>query len=207
MIIIQCDQRDAKWFSERRGIPTASRFSDIVTATHKERNGERRETYIHELVAERMSGTTQEHYVSSAMERGIVLEDEARKWYELKTGRTVNQVGVVFQNKYKKWACSPDGLWEDRGLEIKCPLRQTVIKYLIDGKPTGDHIVQMQASMWITGLRKWDYVLYTDEPNIPSVIWEVEQDQKFFEAFDRFLPAFCDEVEKVLKVCEHYRLT
>lgn len=205
MIIIQCDQQDATWFAERRGIPTASRFSDIITPTCKAREGERRDTYIHELVAELMSGTTQQHYVTPAMERGTMLEDEARQWYALKTGRDVKQVGLVFQNKYKKWACSPDGLWEDRGLEIKCPLRQTVIKYLIDGKPPGDHIIQMQASMWITGLYKWDYVLYTDEPNIPSVIWTVERKTKFSDAFDLLLPQFCNDVEKMLAVCEKYK--
>jgi len=207
MIIIKCDQRDATWFAERRGIPTASRFCDIVTPICQERKGERRDTYIHELVAERMTETTQEHYVSSAMERGTILEDEARRWYELRTGRVVNQVGVVFQNKLRKWAASPDGLWEDRGLEIKCPLRQTIVKYLIDGKPPGDHMVQMQAGMWITGLSKWDYVLYTDEPNIPSVIWTVEREEKFMSAFDKFLQPFCDEVETMLKLCEKYKFT
>jgi len=207
MIIIKCDQRDATWFAERMGIPTASRFSDIVTPTCQERKGERRETYIHELVAERMTETTQEHYVSAAMERGTILEDEARRWYELRTGRTVTQVGVVFQNKWRKWACSPDGLWEDRGMEIKCPLRQTIVKYLIDGKPPGDHMIQMQAGMWITGLEKWDYVLYTDEQNIPSVIWTVEREEKFMSAFDKFLQPFCEEVEAMLKLCEKYKFT
>lgn len=205
MIIIHCDQQDATWFAERRGIPTASRFSDIVTPTGKKREGYSRELYIHELVAERMSGTIQPHYVSPSMERGTMLESEARAWYELKTGESVKQVGLVFQDEKRKWACSPDGLLENKGIEIKCPLRQTLVKYLLDGKPPGEHIIQMQASMWITGLQEWDYVLYTDEPNIPSVIWPIKRDEKFMQAFEESLPEFCNEVEQAVKVCEKYK--
>jgi hypothetical protein len=48
--ILQCEQGGAEWHQARLGLPTASRFADIVTATGKATKNAARETYKAQLL-------------------------------------------------------------------------------------------------------------------------------------------------------------
>lgn len=198
-MVAKVDQRDAEWFSVRSGILTASNAALVVTSTGKAATGATRQSYLHGLVAERLTGSIEMQHTSLAMERGTNLEPQARKWYEFVTGREVQRVGFVFRNAKKDCGASPDGLCADRGIEIKCPMRRAMIGYLLRGAVPAEYVPQVQFQMWVTGLPRWDFVLYTPEPEIPNAVWTVEADPAMHAAFDEHVPAFCAEIEEAVR--------
>ena len=128
MKVINCDQRSDAWFSARCGIPTASNFDKIVDA--KGNPSRQRQKYLFQLAGERITGKAEETYQNGAMLRGIEMEDEARKLYELMTGETVVKVGLCVEEGKAIFAASPDGMVGDDGaIEIKCPMMATHVSY------------------------------------------------------------------------------
>jgi len=198
MKIIDCIQGSAEWFSARCGIPTASRFCDIVTPTGKPVTGKARRTYLLELVGERLTKSVSDHYVSTAMMRGTELEPKARAWYELLTGKAVSQVGFVLSD-CGRWGCSPDGITETGGIEIKCLLRVAHLDVLETGEIPSDYRMQMEGAMWILKRPTWDLVVFTDELGIPSRVLTLEQDPKIAAALEEHVAAFSGEVEELTR--------
>jgi hypothetical protein len=193
---IDCEQGTAAWHKARIGIPTASKFADIVTSTGKATTGAARERYMMALLAERMTGELLSNFVTPAIERGTELEPRARAWYELETGKPVKQVGFVqFDTGAGMCGASPDGMAVDRGLEIKCPLPHTIIEQLLDDVPPAEYIMQCQAGMWICGVNQWDLVLYSGVSSIPNRIYSLKADEKIHAALDQHLTAFCAELD------------
>jgi len=195
VIALHCKQNSEEWHSARLGIPTASRFSDIVTSRGEPCKAASRQRYIHELAGERVARTIQMSYETYAMERGTNLEPLARGWYEMVTGNKVEEVGFCWADESKRWGASPDGLTVTGGIEIKCPLRTGMVEKLLGGKVPTEYLVQIQGEMWVCEREKWDFVLYTDDHGIPSVVWPVERDAKIIAALEEHVPIFSAEVE------------
>ncbi len=195
-ILIDCEQGSHEWFVARNGIPTASRFKDIVTSKGEPTKSDARKRYLYEIVGERVTNTLADHYASAAMERGTRLEPKARQWFRLWSGDDVQEVGFVVHD-LRGWGCSPDGLIGDvSGIEIKCPLRPTFIKYALGGKVPAEYIVQIQGNMWVCERETWTFVMYTDEEGLKPVVAVVEKDEKLHKAFAEHLPAFCAEIDE-----------
>jgi len=147
------DQRSEEWFEIRRGKMTASNAQAIGA------NGKGLETYIYTLLAEKYS-KNKEHYTNSDIERGIVLEDQARMTYQI-TNEDVEVVGFCEMDEYV--GCSPDGLvGDDGGIEIKCPDDKNFFKLLVDGEKAIDskYVWQVQMCMFVTGRKWWDLIFY-----------------------------------------------
>ena len=199
-VAVICPQRSQAWFDARLGIPTASRIGDALKLTGERSAGKTRETYINRLVAERLLGYVEPDMKPSyAMERGTELEPKARAWYEIETGRRVIEVGLVMESS-RRWACSPDGLCVDRGLEIKCPLHKQMIAALLAPTLPSEYLLQVQFSMWVCGLARWDVVFYTPEDAIPNRIIEVRADADLHAAFEKELPALSDEIARRVEI-------
>jgi len=147
-----------------------------------------------DLLAERLTLQVTEHFTTAAMDRGTELEPSARAFYELTTGRTVREVGFCLDDG-GRWGCSPDGLMDDAGLEIKCPGKAGFVDVAESGALPDDHALQCQFGLWVTGLSRWDYVLFADVRGLQSQIIEVRPDAKLHAAFAEILPAFCDELD------------
>lgn len=185
-----------EWHEARLGIPTASRFADVVTPTGRPTKGAAREAYKCQLLVERFTGLPAPNYVSAAMLRGTEQEPQARAWYELTTGRDVRQVGFAWHKERRgKYGCSPDGLCADRGIEIKVPLPHNLIGMVLCDDPPEQYRVQVQACMWICCLPLWDLVLYAGETALPKRIWTIEADAAFHAAMEAAVLAFCDELD------------
>ena len=121
MKILNFDQRTPEWYAARLGIPTASNFSKIITSDGKKStqwNG-----YLHELVAERITGRMVEIPTTPAMEEGTRREDESRLVYQMIKETPVTQVGFCVEDG-GRWGCSPDGLVVVKGL-VEFKTRQT----------------------------------------------------------------------------------
>lgn len=123
-------QQGDAWLKNRCGRITASRIVDVCSYLKvKSVNGPagsptaKRLNYRRELISERLTGLTVEHYNNPAMQRGNDLEGEARMYYERALRVMVLPVNFVLHPLYDFTGASPDGLVGSDGmLEIKCLL-------------------------------------------------------------------------------------
>lgn len=155
------EQRSEAWFSQRLGHCTASRVNDAL-ATIKTGEAASRRNYRLQLIAERLTGKSEEGFVNAAMMRGTELEPVARAAYEAHTGHFVDQTGFVKHPDIEWFGASPDGLIQDGLIEIKCPNTTQHLDYLMSKRVPSQYKNQMMAQMACTG-RKWcDFVSFDD---------------------------------------------
>ena len=191
LITLDCEQGSEEWLQARLGIPTATGFENIVTATGKKSSAQIK--YMAELIEESIIGLQDESFKSRFMERGNQLEPLARSAYEFITGNAVTQVGGVNLDENKEVMVSPDGLIPElkKGLEIKCPKMSTHIRYLLEGGVPSEYIIQVQANLWVTGYDTWDFVSYCPEyQKQPLYIFTAHRDQAQMTAFNKLIPQF-----------------
>lgn len=194
-----CKQRSDAWYEARRGIPTASRFSEIVTPTGKPRTGKGRASYLRELVADSIWGVAPDGYESWQMERGRILEPHARAWYSITTKAKVHEVGFVYADESMAYGCSPDGIvGDDGGIEIKCP-ESKGYRAAILGDIDEDYIIQAHGNMWVCGRKWWDLVYYTETTNEGrGHIVRIDRNDEMCAALAANVPAFAAEVRSMV---------
>lgn len=190
LITLDCEQGSEEWLAARLGIPTATGFENIVTATGKKSASYIK--YMAELIEESILGGG-DTFKSGFMERGNQLEPQARAAYEFLTGNDVIQVGGVYLNEDREVMVSPDGLIPSlkKGLEIKCPKMSTHIRYLLEGGVPAEYVIQVQANLWVTGYETWDFVSYCPEYQKQTLyLFTAARDEKLMKAFDKHIPQF-----------------
>lgn len=190
LITLDCEQGSEEWLAARLGIPTATGFENIVTATGKKSASYIK--YMAELIEESILGCG-DTFKSDFMERGNKLEPQARAAYEFLTGNDVIQVGGVYLNEDREVMVSPDGLIPNlkKGLEIKCPKMSTHIRYLLEGGVPAEYVIQVQANLWVTGYETWDFVSYCPEYQKQTLyLFTAARDEKLMKAFDEHIPQF-----------------
>ncbi|VTX84433.1 YqaJ viral recombinase family protein [uncultured Aggregatibacter sp.] len=190
LITLDCEQGSEEWLAARLGIPTATGFENIVTATGKKSASYIK--YMAELIEESILGGG-DTFKSGFMERGNQLEPQARAAYEFLTGNDVIQVGGVYLNENRDVIVSPDGLIPllQKGLEIKCPKMSTHIRYLLEGGVPTEYVIQVQANLWVTGYETWDFVSYCPEYQKQTLyLFTVERNPLLMSAFDKLIPQF-----------------
>lgn len=116
-----------------------------------------------------------------AMERGIEIEPLARLEFEMTMCLDVKQVGFVTNDRLPHVGCSPDGLIYEAGdlksgLEIKCPLPHTHLKYLIGGVLPDEYKAQVHLSMAVCEVESWYFMSYHPHDNLPTFITKVYRD-------------------------------
>ena len=195
MINLDLAQGSAEWFSARAGRPTASNFDRIITDEGKP--SKQRQKYLYELAGEAIAGPSVNGYQSFAMERGKVVEAEARTLYEVLHDVEVKQVGLCFSDEKKLWSASPDGLFGELGLEIKCPLIHTQVGYLLQDKLPQEYFPQAQGGMFVTGLKEWEFFSYY--PGLRPVIHRVKRDESYISNLGTELRQFFSELQEVIR--------
>ena len=191
LITLDCEQGSEEWLQARLGIPTATGFENIVTATGKKSSAQIK--YMAELIEESILGLQDGSFKSKFMERGNQLEPLARSAYEFITGNSVQQVGGVYLDENREVMVSPDGLIPElkKGLEIKCPKMSTHIRYLLEGGLPSEYVIQVQANLWVTGYKTWDFVSYCPEYQKQTLyLFTVERNPLLMSAFDKLIPQF-----------------
>jgi len=192
MKICNHEQGSPEWFEARLGIPSASMFSKIVTT--KGVWSTQADSYINQLVAERLTGEREEIYQSHHMIRGTELEPEARDMYCLVKDVEVQEVGFCLHDTLKA-GCSPDGLiGEDGGLEIKAPAPATHVEYLRGGVLPSRYKQQVMGCLWITQREWWDFVSY--HPNMKPLIVRVERDEEYIAALEECVTKAVNLIEE-----------
>ena len=190
------EQRSPEWFALHVGIPTASDINKIVTSTGKV--SAQRTEYLYRLAGERVLGTVEQNGLNTVWtRRGTEMEPEARNVYAMEAEVEVEEVGFITDDQ-GRYGCSPDGLiLPNKGLEIKCPSLSVFVGYVLGGKLPTEYKVQVQASLFITGLEQWDFFAYY--PDMKPFQVTVEPDLKFHEILKEELERFCADLDKAEK--------
>lgn len=190
-------QGSLEWRQLRAGKLTASEMNRIVSPKGKVRTGDGPETFLHEKLAEMWTGCPLPTAEFFQADNGIFLEEYARPAFTLETGIEVQEVGFI-ESDCGKLGCSPDGLaGEGCGLEIKCPLLQTHLGYLLRGVVPDDYILQVQSSMFITGFKKWKF--FSFRRGMPPFILTVEPDENIQNAIYEAVQLFTGKLEFALE--------
>ncbi len=172
-------QGTEEWLQQRCGMLTASEMKLVLTPTLKIADNEKTRAHLWELLAQRVTGYVEPHYVSDDMLRGHDDEIEARLIYSRERA-PVHEVGFVTNNRWGfTLGYSPDGLvGYDGQIEANSRLQkfqvQTIVDNLcIDRGETipGDFVMQAQTGLLVTE-RKWlDFISYSG--GLPMVVIRV----------------------------------
>lgn len=190
LIIHDCEQGSNEWLMARLGIPTASRFSDVLAKGQ----GLTRRKYLLTLAGEAITGELAESFSNKHMERGQVMEDEARQAYSF--ARDVDPVSVGFMRRGRIGA-SPDSLIGDDGLlEIKTKLPALQLEVLDKNKLPPEHVAQVQGQLLVSGRDFCDFVSYW--PKLPIFIVRVERDEAYIKTLQQALDDFIGELDEYI---------
>ena len=162
MKIIDCQQYTPEWWLARRGLPTASVASRIITPAKGEYS-KSADGLICELLAQQYDPSygVYDDYQTAAMKNGSLLEPEARRFYEFHRNADVIQVGFCTTDDGTA-GCSPDGLIGDDGLlEIKSPEAKTQVAYLLGGGLPAEYKPQVHWHLAVTGRAWCDFISYS----------------------------------------------
>lgn len=188
MRVLNFRQRSAEWLAARRGIPTASRFDEIITPQGK-RSGAARK-YMYELAYERITDRLFERRNLTNIahvQHGIDNEDTAVQAFEEHTGRKTAPVGFIIDDAGTV-GCSPDRLIKgsNSALEIKCPTGPVHVGYLIDG--LANYKAQIQGQMLIGRFRNIHF--FSWHPELPPFYELCEPDPAFIAMLEKYLTEF-----------------
>lgn len=99
------------------------------------------------------------------IEWGIENESLAIRAYEAETFNTVHSQQVFHRIQGTMVGGTPDGLiGEDGGIEVKCPNSDNHLLHITSDR--NGYIHQVQAYLWITGRKWWDFISY--DPRFPE---------------------------------------
>lgn len=197
MIIIRGNQQDKAWKSIRSGIPTASRFSEIITPS-KGKLSKSATGYMAELAGARLWGAHEDSFTSYHMQIGIEREDEARKAYEFITDNEVDQICFAYKDERKDRGCSPDGLIGSiGGVEIKSPKLKTHVEYILSDTPPITYKCQIQGEIYICDLEWIDFISYF--PDSDLFIKRVYRDDAFIKKLDKAIDQFNEQLDEMVE--------
>ena len=187
----QVEQRTEEWFKLRLGKITGSRFPKLMSKDI-DKFSVTQLSILKELAVERLTGEKTEFFTNKYMEWGTEKEPEAIAHYELETYSKVQEVGFY---PFGDFGDSPDGITDDRAIEVKCPKSTTHLDYIVNPKKLFNaYKWQCYGHMIATGLKKCALMSYdprfTDESK-RLVIFPIEFEQ-----------AEADKLMERLNICE-----
>lgn len=195
MKILDMEQCSPEWFEAKRGIPSSSEFSKIITTDGKQ--SKQREKYMWKLAGETLGGSLEEGYQSFAMAKGKEKEQEAKILFEM-VHEPIRSVGFILADD-GKCGSSTDGLIGDKGVfELKCPEITAHIGYLLHPEeiPT-DYYQQTQGELFVTGREYIHFMSYY--PGLSPLFIREEPDEVFQRLLKKELDLFWDELQAIVK--------
>ena len=194
--IFECEQNSAAWYECRRGIPTASCFSQILAKGE----GKTRRSYLYKLAAEIVTGEVTEGYRNADMDRGHAMEDDARRLYAFMADVDPKLVGFIRNGDA---GCSPDSLIGDDGvLEIKTQRADLLIATIFADVFPSEHVAQTQGALWITE-REWiDVAIFW--PKMPLFVKRATRDVRYIAALSIAVRDFNTELAETVERIKRY---
>lgn len=200
MQIIDCEQNSEAWYLARAGIPTASEFHTVMASGKGGGESKTRKTYMYKLAGELITGEHTEGYSNAHMERGHIMEEEARDAYSFMTDSEIQRVGFI-RNGEK--GASPDGLVGEKGLfEAKSKLPHLLIDTLLKDEFPPEHKAQCQGALWVAQ-REWiDIVVYW--PKMPLFVKRAYRDEKYISEIATAVKYFNEELAEIVERVRAY---
>lgn len=192
MIELDVEQGSPEWLQARIGLPTTSEFDQIITPSKGEYSASAK-PYMLRLLVERLTGQAPDSLDGlPAVQRGTVLEPSAVSAYEMETGLTTRQCGLILTND-RRFGASPDRLivGDAGGVEFKCPSSVKHLGYWIDGFKN-EYKCQRMGQMLVAELDYVDMVSY--HPSLPTARHRLGRDEPFIKLLSSALNRFHDEM-------------
>jgi hypothetical protein len=198
--IINCEQGSPEWFAARAGIPTASEFHTVMAIGPKGGKSVTRQAYLAKLAGEVLTGEPMASYSNGDMERGKLMEDEARDLYAFMNGVELERVGFV-RNGDK--GASPDSLNGAKGgLEIKSAAAHIQIERLLRDELPTEHKAQVHGNMWVCEREWWDFMSFC--PKLPPFIKRVYRDEEYIKSIALHVELFNVELRQTIDYIRRY---
>ena len=196
----ELQQGSPEWHAARCGSLGASSVHEALART-KSGWGASRANVLARLVAERLTGLSQDTYTNDAMRHGIATEPEARAAYQFERGVLVQKVGLRVHPAITGTHASPDGFIGNEGLlEIKCPNTATHLDTLLGDPIPSKYVIQCQWQMACTGRAWCDWVSFDNRlpDNMRLHIQRLKRDDKNIAELEAAVRAFLDELRMKL---------
>jgi hypothetical protein len=198
--LVDCEQGSAAWFAARLGIPTASEFSTVMAVGKQGGKSVTRTAYLNKLVGEILTGEPMANYTNADMERGKLMEDEARDLYSFAQDIEPQRVGFI-RNGMK--GASPDSLiGVNGGLEIKSAAAHIQVERLLSDALPSEHRAQVQGSIWVCEREWWDFVSYC--PKLPIFIKRVYREDGYIKKLANEVELFNTELQQTVDYIRRY---
>ena len=192
--IFNDEQGSEAWLSRRAGIPTASMFGTIMAKGVRGGESKTRRTYLLKTAGEILTGKPSESFTNVHMDRGHVMEPDARNLYAMVADVEPELVGFLRRGRA---GCSPDSLvGADGMLEIKTRLPHLQLEVLLAGEVPSEHRAQIQGCMWISGRQWCDFVSYW--PGLPLFIKRAERDEEYINRIASAVAEFNAELDMLV---------
>jgi predicted phage-related endonuclease len=174
-------QGSDEWLAARCGLLTASEMKHIITPTLKPARNEKERTHLYELLAQRLSGYVEPHYIGDDMLRGMEDEVIARQLYA-ENYLPVREVGFITNDKWGfTLGYSPDGLVGNDGLlECKSRRQKHQVRTIIENEPPEEYQIQIQTGLLVAEKNWLDFVTYSG--GLPMLTIRVFPDRRIQEA-------------------------
>lgn len=203
-IITGIEQNTPQWLELRRGLITASEIDCLVTnGRTKGSPSVRRLPYLRRLAAERAGAELPLAYTNAHMERGHLLEDDARALYTFVTDEETELVSFMLCDDPRGGA-SPDALVANRrgGLEIKSKLPHLQVELLLADEVPAEHVPQIQAQCMFGGLEWVDFMSFW--PGLPPFIKRTYRDLAYIANLRGEVDRANDEIEAIVSRIKAY---
>lgn len=199
MIFHDLSHASPEWFRARVGIATASCFGKIITPKTGKLSAQA-DGYANLLISEMILGESQEKFSPSYwMERGAMMEVDARKLYEFETGFITDRGGFMTNDEGTAGASPDVRVFDDGGkligaAEIKCPAPWNHVENLLRDTLDPDYIPQVQGQILIGGFDFVDFFSY--HPDMPPARIRTYRDDEFCKKLQDALDGF----EQIIQV-------
>ena len=200
-ILTDLVQGSDEWHNARRGMITASVIGQLITpSTLKVADNVDSRAITALLVAERITGWTDETYLNGDMERGWDDEPRAIEAYAAHYHTAVTKVGFLIREEDGiKVGYSPDALVGDAttggAIEVKSRRPKKHLQTILADTVPADCLAQIQCGLYVSG-RPWcDYVSYCG--GMPMWRKRVYPDPKWQDAIVDAVAAFEEAAEQM----------
>jgi hypothetical protein len=178
-------QQDGNWWNDRLGKLTGSRMAAAMNFLKSGKESSERENLRYEVVAERITNTFADKYMTADMQWGVDQEAAAKEAFETVTGLVVRDVGFIDHPSIPNCGVSPDGFVSDGCLiEVKCPKTKTHMKYVANQVIPTEYKPQMLLQSACTG----------------KDVWFVSYDPRMGEGRNLFIKKYTPTPEEIAEV-------
>jgi predicted phage-related endonuclease len=174
-------QGSDEWLQARCGLLTASEMKLIVTPTLKPARNDKERAHLFELLAQRLTGYVEPHYISDDMLRGQEDELMARSLYAEKYA-PVEELGFITNDKWGfTLGYSPDGLVGTDGLiECKSRRQKYQVRTICENLIPEEYWLQIQTGFLVSERQWLDFVTYSG--GLPMMTLRAYPDQTVMDA-------------------------